>query len=244
MLGLVRISVVAYTGTVRSVLGNLWLVILLLGTSVTANNGLEISFHNGRVTLIADDIPVQTILQAWSEIGQTMFVDAEELRAESIRVELVDVDEIEVIRILLRQAAGYVAAPRSPVPIGQSRFNRVLVMGTSRKPEVNAYKEAIGLNDPRSLPAQHQPTGSLPVLGLDPTVQAIDGETINERLEIFPQSSDLIGRYFSPNNNPEQDQNPSTASRPGHVVTPSNDGQPTLFIRRPVQAVTPNQPRQ
>ena len=234
----------AYTGTVRSVLGTFWLTILLLGTSVTATDGLEISFHNGRVTIIADDIPVQRILQVWSEIGQTMFVDAEELSAESIRVELVDVDEIEAIRVLLRQGAGYVAAPRSPVPIGQSRFDRVLVMGTSRKPEVNAYQEVTGLNDPGSLPAQHRPTGSLPILGLDPFAQAIDGETIDERPEIFPQPSNLIDRYVSPDNDPKQDQNPSTASRPGLVATPSNDDQPALFIRRPVPAVIPNQPRQ
>ena len=236
----------AYTGTVRSVLGTFWLTILLLGTSVKATDGLEISFHNGRVTIIADDIPVQRILQVWSEIGQTMFVDAEELSAESIRVELVDVDEIEAIRVLLRQGAGYVAAPRSPVPIGQSRFDRVLVMGTSRKPEVevNAYQEVTGLNDPGSLPEHHQPTGSLSILGLDPFIQAIDGETINERPEIFPQPSNLIDRYVSPDNDPKQDQNPSTASRPGLVVTPSNDGQPALFIRRPVRAVIPNQPRQ
>ena len=234
----------AYTGTVRSVLGTFWLTILLLGTSVKATDGLEISFHNGRVTIIADDIPVQRILQVWSEIGQTMFVDAEELSAESIRVELVDVDEIEAIRVLLRQGSGYVAAPRSPVPIGRSRFDRVLVMGTSQKPEVNAYQEVTGLNDPGSLPEQHRPTGSLPILGLDPFIQAIDSETIDERPEIFPQPSNLIDRYESPDNDPKQEQNPSTASRPGLVVTPSNDGQPALFIRRPVRAVIPNQPRQ
>ena len=85
----------AYTGTVRSVLGVFWLVILLLGTSVTATTELEISFHNGRVTIIADDIPVQRILQAWSEIGQTMFVDTGELRSESTRVDIINVDEMK-----------------------------------------------------------------------------------------------------------------------------------------------------
>ena len=234
----------AYTGIVRSVLSTLWLVILLLGTSVTATDGLELSFHNGRVTIIADDIPVQRILQAWSEIGQTMFVDAEELSAESIRVNLVDVDEIEAIRILLRQGAGYVAAPRSPVPIGRSRFDRVLVMGASRQPEANVYQELTGLTDPESLPAQQRPTGSLPILGLNPFAQAIDGQSIDERSEIFPQPSNLIDRYVSPDNDPKQDQNPSTASRPGLVATPSNDDQPALFIRSPGRVVIPNQPRQ
>lgn len=234
----------AYTGIVRSVLSVLWLTILLLGTSVTATDDLELSFHNGRVTIIADDIPVQRILQAWSEIGQTMFVDAEELSAESIRVNLVDVDEIEAIRILLRQGAGYVAAPRSPVPIGQSRFDRVLVMAASRQPEANAYQGLTGLTDPESRPAQQRPTGSLPILGLNPFAQAIHGESIDERSEIFPQPSNLIDRYVSPDNDPKQDQNPSTTSRPGLVATPSNDDQPALFIRRPGRAVIPNQPRQ
>ena len=233
----------AYTGTVRSVLGVFWLVILLLGTSVTATTELEISFHNGRVTIIADDIPVQKILQAWSEIGQTMFVDTGELRSESIRVDLINVDEIEAIRVLLRQATGYVAAPRSAVPRGQSRFDRIFVMGGTQKDEENAYQEVTSLNNQGILPAQSQPTDSLPTLELNPFTVTSNGETVDERQEIFPQSSDLIGRYASPDNDSEQDQNPVTSSRPGLVVTPANDDQPTLFIRRPVRAVTPNQPR-
>ncbi len=233
----------AYTGTVRSVLRVFWLVILLLGTSVTATTELEISFHNGRVTIIADDVPVQRILQAWSEIGQTMFVEAGELRSQSIRVDLINVDEIEAIRVLLRQAAGYVATPRSARPVGQSRFGRVFVMGASQKDEENAYQETISLNKQGILASQSQPTGSLPTLELDPFAETSNGETINERQEIFPQSSDLIGRYVSPDNAQEQDKNPATSSRPGLVVKPANDDQPTLFIRRPVRAVTPNQPR-
>ena len=234
----------AYTGTVRRVLGAFWLLILLLGTSVTATTEPEISFHNGRVTIIADDIPIQRILQAWSELGQTMFVETGELHSESIRVELVNVDELEAIRVLLRQAAGFVAAPRLPVPTGQSRFDRVFVMGTSQNNEVTVYQEALSLNKPGILPVQNQPAGSLPTLEFDPFAEARDDETTEERQEIFPQSSDLIGRYVSPGNDPEQNHNPSTTSRPGLLVTPADDDQPALFIRRPVRTVTPNQPRQ
>ena len=55
-----------------------------------------------------------------------------------ITLELVDVPEKEALDILLRTAAGYIAAPRPANMAGASQFDRVIVLATSRPPAATA----------------------------------------------------------------------------------------------------------
>lgn len=91
---------------------------------------IRISMDAGRVTLIATDAPLADILDEWSRTGETRFLGAEAIGGELITLHLVDTVEAEALRLLLRSAAGYVAAPRRAGASGLSRYDRVTVLAT------------------------------------------------------------------------------------------------------------------
>ena len=88
---------------------------------------------NGRVTIRAQDALVTEILAEWGRVGNTAIIDADELAAETVTLELVDVPEAKALRTLLRSASGYMAAPRTAMSGGDSRFDRILIL-VSGKP--------------------------------------------------------------------------------------------------------------
>src|SRR5215211_272057 len=112
---------------------------LVLGVSLPAAAGeLTLSMQNGRVTIVADNVPLRQILQEWARIGQTKIVNAEKLSGPNVTLQLTDAPEKEALDILLRSASGYIAAPR-PVPIANAAFyDRVTIMATSRAPAATA----------------------------------------------------------------------------------------------------------
>ena len=216
------------------------LAVLLTGVPIMAADDLELSFRDGRVTVIATDVPVRTILEEWSRVGQTVFVDGDKLTSQPVRLQLVDVPEAYALRVLLRQAAGYVAAPRTVATHDASRFDRVLVMATSRRPATSTYTPPLGSSGP--VPVQQGPTTSVPWLGPWSSPQDIGTDELEELREILPQPFNLFDRSVQPVNQPSQETAPTT-SRPGIVVAPSDD-QPVVFIRRPVRPQSPDTPRQ
>ena len=91
---------------------------------------VTISMERGRVTLIATDARLADVLDEWSRVGETRFVGAEEIGGEPVTLYLVDTPEMEAIHLLLRSAAGYVAAPRRAGASGASRYDRVTILAT------------------------------------------------------------------------------------------------------------------
>ena len=73
---------------------------------------LKLSMQNGRVTILAEDVPLRTILDEWARVGHTTIVNAEKLNGPAMTLQLVDTPEREALDILLRSASGYIAAPR------------------------------------------------------------------------------------------------------------------------------------
>jgi hypothetical protein len=106
--------------------------------SVAAAGELTVKIADGRATVIAKDVPVRQILAEWARVGNTKVVGAEKLMGGPISLELVDVPEKDALDILLRSAAGYLAAPRPPAVVGASQFDRVLILATSRPPAATA----------------------------------------------------------------------------------------------------------
>ena len=95
---------------------------------------ITINMGAGRVTLIATDAPLADVLAEWARVGDTVFVGAEMLGVEPITLHLVDAAEADAIRLLLRSAAGYIAAPRRAGASGASRYDRVTVLAMRRTP--------------------------------------------------------------------------------------------------------------
>ena len=92
------------------------LTALTLGTALDGPllgaGKIRMAIEGGRVTLSAIEAPLADVLAEWSRVGGTRFVGAERIGRETVTLRLVDADEADAIRLLLRAAGGYVAAPR------------------------------------------------------------------------------------------------------------------------------------
>jgi hypothetical protein len=110
-------------------------IVLGMGTaSFAAPGDLKLTLGDGRVTLIAQDVPLRQILAEWARIGKTTIVNADKLTGPSMTLQLVDRPEREVLEVLLRSASGYIAAAREVNIAGASQFDRVMILATSRGP--------------------------------------------------------------------------------------------------------------
>lgn len=107
-------------------------LVAALTASLAAASRLELSMNNGRVTIRAQDTLITDILAEWGRVGNTAIIDADELADQTVTIELVDVPEAKALRTLLRTASGYMAAPRAAMSDGVSRFDRILILATSK----------------------------------------------------------------------------------------------------------------
>ena len=108
---------------------------LACGVAGPASAGeLKLTMQGGRVTIIADNVPLRQILQEWARVGQTKIVNADKMSGPAMSLQLIDAPERDALDILLRSASGYIAAPR-PVPVANmAYYDRVTIMPTSRAP--------------------------------------------------------------------------------------------------------------
>jgi hypothetical protein len=98
---------------------------------------LKMSFSEGKVSLDATQVPVRTILAEWARLGGTKVVNGEKITGAPLTLKLVDMPESQALEIILRNVAGYMAAPRAAAT-GASLFDRILVMPTSSAPAAAA----------------------------------------------------------------------------------------------------------
>jgi hypothetical protein len=100
----------------------------LFHASTAAAQDFILHFRDGLVTLVAQDVSVPTILNWWGRIGSATVVNAEKVEGPPVTLRLVDVPEGEALAILLRNAGGYILAPRHEDLQGVSVFERILVV--------------------------------------------------------------------------------------------------------------------
>jgi hypothetical protein len=106
--------------------------VLLTATGLpAAAQSISLTMRDGRVTLITQNATPAAILAEWARLGQVRIVDGERVPGAPLTLRLEDVPEREALDIVLRGAAGYVAAPRAQQVATLSRFDRVMVMPTS-----------------------------------------------------------------------------------------------------------------
>ena len=89
---------------------------------------LRLTFQNGRVTLVARDVPLREILAEWERVGGTRVVNRDAVPAAPVTLDLSDVPEARALAILLQQAAGYFASERTTLAEASSRFTRIVIM--------------------------------------------------------------------------------------------------------------------
>jgi len=113
--------------------------LVLLGASSASAQVLSLEFHDGRVRLTAENVPVSRILDEWARLGGTKIVNGERVPGAPVTLQLTDVPERQALDTVLRGAAGYMVLARGTVTPGASAFDKILVLPTtSRAPAAAA----------------------------------------------------------------------------------------------------------
>lgn len=158
---------------------------LLWALPAGAQQAVKLEFNGGgRVTLSAENAPVRVILQEWARLGGATIVNADRLTGPPVTLELSNVSERQALDILLRNAAGYMLAPRRPGTDGVSAFDRILILPTSTAPRnpppppaaaspVNGPRPIVLPRPPVPVPVEPQPEP------FDPAVEEPDTDDPN-----------------------------------------------------------------
>jgi len=200
-----------------------------------APGDLKLTMLDGRVTLIAESVPVRQILQEWARVGQTRIVNAEKLTGPALTIQLVNMPERDALDIVLRSAAGYIAAPRPVSVAGAATFDRITILATSRAPAATASA------------APPVPTFQRPPQPID------DGdEPINVQMPPQQPPNPVTAAFpgMAPQPSPQPGQNmPTTATQPGPLTSPRPGALPQPQLPpgvpnpyQPGQIIRPNGP--
>jgi hypothetical protein len=187
--------------------------------SLAAAGDLKLTISNGRVTLVATEVPLRQILDEWARVGQTTIVNGDKLTGPPLTLQLIDRPEREVLDLLLRSASGYIAAQRQVSIAGASAFDRVMILPVSRGPVGPAVNTPTAFNN-RPVTMQQMP---MPVPDDDdPVVEP----------QVMPPGAAMPNM---PN---------GVANVPGVVQAPPNGQGPVLTAPRPgmLPAPPPGQP--
>jgi hypothetical protein len=228
-----------------------------VAVSTAAAGELSVKIANGRATIIAKDVPVRQILAEWAKVGDTKILHGEKVPGGPITIELVDVPEKEALDVLLRTAAGYIAAPRPANLAGASQFDRVIVLATSRPPAATASMAPPPFGNRAVMPPQPQPPpeddddgepgdqGPMPppVMGPNGPMQSFpgapNGPAVGPNGQVIGPGGIINGPNgpitIGPNGVPMNTQ-PTTASRPGQIPAQPNQQQlqpPAPYGTRP-----------
>jgi hypothetical protein len=212
--------------------------------SAAAAGELRLSIANGRATLVATDVPAREILAEWARIGQTKIVNGDRIMGPNLTLQLVDRPEREVLDIVLRTVAGYVAAPRNAAVATLSVYDRILILPTSQAPAYNPAAMSsptfqrpqmpvpvqVPVPMPEDDPADH-PNAPMPVQGApgmpmpqNPQMQP-GGVGVPQQPQTLPRPGMLpqpppgMPNPYGPNPNPNANPNVPVA-RPGGGVPP------------------------
>jgi hypothetical protein len=106
-------------------------ILALAATAAPARAELHVSMHDGLVTVAASDVTVRQILAEWARVGQTKIVNGDGVPGGPVTLQITDMPEQQALDILLRSAAGYLAAPRPVQVPTASHFDRIVITPSS-----------------------------------------------------------------------------------------------------------------
>lgn len=230
-----------------------------LAGPVFAQQPLKLDIKDGRVNLDAASVPARLILAEWAKVGGTKVVGGDKVSGAPLTLKLVNMPERQALDIILRNVAGYMAAPRlaSAAP-GASAYDRILILPTS------AAAASAAANSPRAgMPSSPgpmaglerramppRPPGMMPRPGEQPEApepveqpepEEPDNGVINQQpVFTFPQPQNPGNQVFVPV--PPNFGAPGTpgSSQPMIQLQPNANGQPTIYNFTPsTNAPTP-----
>ena len=224
------------------------LVSVLLLTSALpadAQQPVTLQFSAGRVTLVARNAPIRTILSEWARLGGATVVNGERVAGPPVTLELTDVPERQALDVILRGVAGYMLAPRRVGSVGVSTFDRIMILPTSVAPRNPPPVAAAGARAGVPRPVVIAPRPPEPALDAPAEVEVeVEDAVESDAVVSTPVNPALSPRVPPiirprPGAEPTQDEpepeNPGVPS-PGTAVTstPSNPfGMPAGSSTRP-----------
>lgn len=206
--------------------------------SFAAAGDLKLTLSNGRVTLIAQDVPLRQILDEWSRVGKTTIVNGDKLMGPPLTLQLIDQPEREVLDLLLRSASGYIAAQRAATIADASMFDRVMILPVSHGPVGAAASTPTPFNN-RPMTMQQMP---MPVPDDDnPNVD--QPQVYPPGIATSPVPGPIPANVPGTTQAPPGAQGPAlTAPRPGMLPAPPA-GQPNPYGPPAVPgSIVPNAP--
>jgi hypothetical protein len=217
----------------RNLLRCVCLAALAWGITVPAVAGdLKLTIENGRVTIVAQDVPLAQILQEWARLGNTKIVNAEKIVGTTVTLELVNVPERQALDTLLRSTAGYLAAPRPAGVMGASVYDRIMILPTSRPPAAVAAAAPPPAFQPRQQPMLNPAD--------DDDDQPLNMQMVNPNVGGAYPNMPPMGQpptVVQPNGQPGGAQMPVlTSPRPGALPNQPPNG----AVPQPYQPLTPN----
>jgi hypothetical protein len=189
---------------------------------------LTLQIQDGLVSMTATSVPVREVLAAWARVGGTRVVGAERIAGQPLTLTLEKVPEAKALDIILRGAAGYVAAARAVPGTGSSSYDRILVLATSSPPAATPAAARTGART-ATPPVQEAPE----VDTSDATADAVDASAMPD-----PAQNPFAAAFAQPGMNQQfgQPGQPVPFGQPGQPVPfgqPTPFGQPLPFGQQP-----------
>ena len=212
-----------------------FLALLAVGLSVPASAGeLKLTMKDGRVTLIADNVPLRQILLEWARVGKAQVINAEKMVSSTITIQLIDAPEKDALDVLLRSAAGYIAAPRPVMMADAAVYDRITIMATSRAPAATAVAATPTFQRP-PMPVDD---GDEPINVQMPQPQPANPVTGQFPGQLPPgmQPQGMQPQGMQPQPGMGQPNVPQTSTQPGPLTSP----RPGALPAPPMPAGVPN----
>lgn len=223
----------------------------VLSALPAAAQQLSLDIRDGLVTLQAVNVPVRQVLAEWGRVGGTRVVGAERITGAPLTLTLEGVPEAKALDIVLRGAAGYMAATRAVPGEGRSSYDRILVLATSTPPAGGGAPGAAAANRAPAarafgVPPAVEPPDTADTGGDVPDPAIVDAPQVNPFANAFGQPG--LAQPFGqmPQQNPFQPGQAVPFGQPqaNPFIPPANPfGQPTANpFGQPLQApATPGQ---
>lgn len=205
----------------------LGLVIALAAPAGAQQLSLQIS--DGRVTLDAANVPARQILAEWARIGGTKVVGAEKIVGAPLTLKLTDMPERQALEIILRNVAGFMAAPRqASADPGASAYDRILIMATSSVAPAQNNPRAGGPQmsgqDGLQRRVPPRPPNFPGVVTGDEPADDQDDEVMDDQADAEPPVFTFPNQPTNPAGAPVfvpmQNGNPAFGTTPGAVTSP------------------------
>lgn len=232
--------------------------VALLALPAFAQPPLTLEIKDGRVNLDATGVPARQILAEWARVGGTKVVGGDKITGAPLTLKFVNMAERQALDIILRNVAGYMAAPRlaSAAP-GASGYDRIVILPASagapsttagnaaRMPSapgpMGGTERRVPPRPPYTLPRPGEMNDPDAAAETQPEDQSDNG--LNQQpVFTFPQPQQPGNQVFVP----VPQGGVGAPGQPGMVqpqitLQPNANGQPTIYNFMPNTGATPPQ---